>query len=195
MQAPDRSEMVRPAVAQYLEPAPTMYKAIRTDLQQTMDDLNALGYFPAKYKQSCQDLTEMCQRFESIALKEISNVYVSPADAKYLANIDQVMERISPPVAGTVHMDSDEVVDKSGRYVGGTNLCLGRAGEVFIVLRTIRGATLCRGPMYTYYEVPGGPMKPESWARKLDFGLVRSPIWTANFDVMQQVEQTSTGGK
>jgi hypothetical protein len=194
-QPPDRNNMFRPAVAQYLEPAPTMYKAIRTGIQQTVDELNALGYFPAKYKQPCQDLTDLCQRFESIALREVSNLYVSPVDARYLANIDQTMEKISPPVAGTVHLDSDEVVDKTGRYVGGTNLCLGRAGEVFIVLRTIRGATLCRGPMYTYYEVPGGPLKPEHWARRLDLGLVRSPQWTANFDVVQPVEQTSAISK
>ncbi len=191
----DPNTTIRPAVAQYLEPAPTMYKSIRTSMQQAIDELNALDCFPAKYKQPCQELVDLCQRFESIALREINSLYASPADARFLGNIDQVLDKISSPVAGTLHLDSNEVVDRSGHYVGGTNLCLGRPGELFILLRTIRGSTLCRGAQYTYYEVPGGPMKPESWARKLDLGLVRAPLWAANFDIIQPNEHSSAPEK
>jgi hypothetical protein len=177
--------MFRPAVTHYLEPAPQMYKALRLSMQQQIDDLSAIGYFPEKYRAQALIFTELCQRLETIAEKEISNQYVSPADAHFLGDIDTVLEKISPPVASTLFLDSDSAVDKTGQAIGGANLCLGRPGQLFILIRSVGRTTLSRGAVYTYFELAGGPLKKEHWARKLEYSLVRSPAWTAEFNVIQ----------
>ncbi|MDR3615691.1 MAG: DUF3160 domain-containing protein [Candidatus Obscuribacterales bacterium] len=181
--------MLRPAVAHYLEPAPQMYKAMRLSMQQQIDDLSAIGYFPEKYRQQAVTFTELCQRLETIAEKEVTNQYVSPPDAHYLGDIDTVLEKISSPVASTLFLDSDTAVDKTGQAIGGANLCLGRPGQLFILMRSLGHTTLSRGAVYTYFELAGGPLKKEHWARKLEYSLVRSPNWTAEFDVIQSDAQ------
>jgi hypothetical protein len=183
--------MLRPAVAHYLDPAPQMYKAMRLSMQQQIDDLSAIGYFPEKYRQKALIFTELCQRLETIAEKEISNQYVSPPDAHFLADIDTVLEKISPPLASTLFLDSDSAVDKTGQAIGGANLCLGRPGQLFILMRSLGHTTLSRGAVYTYFELAGGPLKKEHWARKLEYSLVRSPNWTAEFDVIQSDAQVT----
>ncbi len=185
----DSANMTRPAIAHYLEPAPALYKSIRIRLQQTVDELKTLGYFPSRYTKDVETLSALCQRFESIAQKEISNLYVSPADTRFLGAIDQELDKLSPPLAGTLYLDSDTQVDKSGHQVGGANLCLGHPGQIFILLRTFRGSTLCRGAVYTYYELRGGPITAEAWQHKLNLALVHSPKWTAEFDLIQSPQE------
>lgn len=177
--------MLRPAVAHYLEPAAPMYKAMRVSMQQQIDDLTAIGYFPERYRQQALAFTEMCQRFEAIAEKEVSNQYVSPPDAHYLGDIDMIFDKFSSPLASTLFLDSDTAVDKTGQAIGGANLCLGRPGQLFILMRSLGHTTLSRGAVYTYFELAGGPLKKEHWARKLEYSLARSPNWTAEFDIIQ----------
>lgn len=66
------------------------------------------------------------------------------------------------------------------------NLVLGKPGLVLMVCQTSHGPMLVRGGVYTLYEVGGGPMRGEHLKRKLDFGLLRPPIWAQTFDVVQE---------
>ena len=44
---------------------------------------------------------------------------------------------------------------------------------------------LCRGGVYTYYEVPGKPIKPEHWQRKMEYSLLKPPEWAYDYDLVQ----------
>ncbi|HMO22462.1 MAG TPA: hypothetical protein PKC98_16000, partial [Candidatus Melainabacteria bacterium] len=58
-----------------------------------------------------------------------------------------------------------------------------------------QGATLCRGPVYTVYEVAGGPYPLRHWQRKIQFDLLQPPIWARLFDFIQSrpVPKTKPG--
>jgi hypothetical protein len=175
-------------VANYLEPAPVLYKSIHTKMQQTLDELNSLEYLPARYKATSENMITLSKHLEDIARKELSNNFVSPPDSRFLSSIDQELDRFPCATQGTMHLGSDTVTDKSGKIVSGANLCIGRPGLVFMLLKIGRGQTLSRGAMYTYYEVPGGPLKPEHWERKLQFATIQPPRWTADFEVQQPIQ-------
>jgi hypothetical protein len=66
------------------------------------------------------------------------------------------------------------------------NLVLGRPGLVLMLCQTSQGAMLVRGGLYTYYELSGSPLRAEHIKRKLQFDLLRPPIWARTFDVIQE---------
>ncbi|MBX9692802.1 MAG: hypothetical protein K2Z81_10490, partial [Cyanobacteria bacterium] len=76
--------------------------------------------------------------------------------------------------------EAPEVTTKSGITLG-----TGRAGQLYILCPTTQGPMLCRGSVYTYYEMPGGPIAPVHWERKLQYGLLRAPEWARRFDIAQ----------
>ena len=177
------------AVSNYLEPAPNLFKSVRLKLQQMVDDLASIDYLPAQKKQSAQDLISLCQKLEEISRKEVTNNFVSAQDSRFLGDIDQVLDNFPAPTQGVFHIDSDSITDKSGKITSGANLCIGKPGIIFMLLRLGRKETLCRGAVYTYYEVAGGPLKPEHWDRKLQYTMSLPPRWTADFEVQQATAQ------
>ncbi|MBX9950320.1 MAG: hypothetical protein K2Y39_14220, partial [Candidatus Obscuribacterales bacterium] len=72
------------------------------------------------------------------------------------------------------------------RQLKAANLVLGKPGLVLMVCQTSQGAMLVRGGVYTYYEVSGAPMRTEHLKRKLQFDLLRPPVWARTFDVVQE---------
>jgi hypothetical protein len=72
------------------------------------------------------------------------------------------------------------------RQLKSANLVLGRPGLVLMLCQTSQGAMLVRGGVYTYYEVSGAPMRAEHLKRKLQFDLLRPPVWARTFDVIQE---------
>lgn len=185
--APPAEQTQKRPVSHYLEPMPELYKSLAARLQKTTDDLTAKGIFPARFSESVQTYLAMCRRLATIAEREVTNMYVSRSDSDYLAQIDLTMEKFSPPTAGTLHLNCDLTADT---HVGGDNLCLGGPGLLFVLIHTARGLTLGRGAVFTYYEAPGEVITPTHWSRKLQYGMVLPPAWTADFDVMQGEPQT-----
>ena len=72
------------------------------------------------------------------------------------------------------------------RQLKAANLVLGKPGLVLMLCQTSQGAMLVRGGVYTYYEVSGAPMRTEHLKRKLQFDLLRPPVWARTFDVVQE---------
>lgn len=72
------------------------------------------------------------------------------------------------------------------RQLKAANLVLGKPGLVLMLCQTSQGAMLVRGGVYTYYEVSGTPMRAEHLKRKLQYDLLRPPIWARTFDVVQE---------
>jgi len=72
------------------------------------------------------------------------------------------------------------------RPLKSANLILGKPGLVLMVCQTSQGPMLVRGGVYTFYEVSGMPLRAEHLKRKLQFDLLRPPIWTRTFDVVQE---------
>ena len=72
------------------------------------------------------------------------------------------------------------------RQLKAANLVIGRPGLVLMLCQTSQGAMLVRGGVYTYYEVSGAPMRVEHLKRKLQFDLLRPPVWARTFDVVQE---------
>lgn len=66
------------------------------------------------------------------------------------------------------------------------NLVLGRPGLVLMLCQTSQGAMLVRGGVYTFYETSGAPMRAEHLKRKLQYDLLRPPVWARDFDVIQE---------
>ncbi len=55
-----------------------------------------------------------------------------------------------------------------------------------MLCQTSQGSMLVRGGVYTFYEVSGTPMRAEHLKRKLQYDLLRPPVWTRSFDVIQE---------
>ncbi|PZM80418.1 MAG: hypothetical protein DKT66_14240 [Candidatus Melainabacteria bacterium] len=72
------------------------------------------------------------------------------------------------------------------RQLKSANLVLGRPGLVLMLCQTSQGAMLVRGGVYTFYEVSGTPLRTEHLKRKLQFDLLRPPVWARTFDVIQE---------
>jgi hypothetical protein len=181
-----------PSVGHYLEPAPTLYRSLREKMQQMVNDLNAINFLPAKYKDATDTLLSLCLKFEDISRKEISNQYLSPQDAHFLSAIDEVLDKMYSRLPATIHLENNTILSSNGRQISGANLCLGRPGLLFVMLHLGRGDTLSRGAVYTGYEVAGGSIQPKRWERSLDNGMVRPPTWTAGFEVMQGADTGAT---
>ena len=173
-------------ITNYLDPSIFIYKNLRLKMQQTLDDLNSIDYLPAESKKMAQDYISLCLKLEEIAKKEISNHQVSREDSRWLGNIDEQLDKFPAPTEAVWHLESHTVLDKKGKNTSGANLCIGRPGEIFILLNIGRSKTLSRGAVYTYYEIAGGEIKPEMLEQKLSQGTVPMPTWTRDFEAHQE---------
>lgn len=88
------------------------------------------------------------------------------------------------PVAATAKQPAQDSIYK--RSLKSANLVLGKPGLVLMLCQTSQGAMLVRGGVYTFYEVSGTPMRAEHLKRKLQYDLLRPPIWARTFDVVQE---------
>lgn len=186
---------VKPATFHYLEPVPAVFRAIEADAKTLEDKLNALNYFPQRYKQRLDDFIRLANRLAQIADKEIAGQATTPVDFKLLAGIDYILDQISSPLAGSLSIVAPTKSPSPEPGGGGkptakmlksANFVLGRPGLVLMLCQTSQGAMLVRGGLYTFYEVSGSPMRNEHLKRKLQFDLFKPPIWTRTFDVVQE---------
>lgn len=174
----------------YLEPNLELFQRIKAHALQLLSQMEELGYSSEEYKERCQDFIRLCQRLESIAERELKGQPLLNIDKDLLGNIDSILEKISPHTEGTLYLNDGNKSQSDN--ASGATLGLGRPGLICVIMQTNNGAILCRGAVYTYYEVAGGPFKPEHWARKLDYGLLRPPFWTSEFDVVQPTRKTTS---
>lgn len=180
---------VRPATFHYLEPQPEVFRNIEADAKTLTERLNTLGYFPERYRQRLNDFMRLAQRLAQIADAELAGKATTPIDFKLLAGIDFILEQVASPLPGVLSISVGSPPPKSATdlkpITKGANLILGRPGLVLLLCQTTRGPMLVRGAVYTLYETLGPPLKPEHLKRKIEFGLLRPPIWAQNFDVIQ----------
>ncbi|RTL35596.1 MAG: DUF3160 domain-containing protein [Candidatus Melainabacteria bacterium] len=183
-----------PPLKHYVEPAPEAFRNMRTELQRLNIQMSGLGYSAKKYQQRIQDLTQLLERLETIATREINGLSPSPADATFLGQIDLALEKFSPPTAGSLFLDTGNVNENEprGSTASGATLALGHPAMLFIIFQSGRSLTVARGAMYSYHELPGGPIKPEHLERKMEFGFLSPPNWAEQFEVIQ--DQPAIGG-
>ncbi|MDX2106287.1 MAG: DUF3160 domain-containing protein [Candidatus Melainabacteria bacterium] len=170
----------------YLEPRPTVYKRMAEDCAILANELNKAGYFTESYKKRSEDFIKLFGRLATVATQELKAQPVTRNDFSILANIDQLLSQIDYPLSGCVYLGTQNEKENKGR---GVTLGLGDAGRLFTISSTTQGATLCRGGVYTYYEQFGGVVKPTHWSRKLEFKLLRPPVWATQFDIVQDMKQ------
>lgn len=179
-------KIVAPAF-HYLEPRPTVYKRMAEDCANLANELNKIGYFTESYKKRSEDFIKLFGRLATVATQELKNQPVTRNDFSILANIDQLLSQIDYPLPGCIYLGTQNDKENKGR---GVTLGLGDAGRLFTISSTTQGATLCRGGVYTFYEQFGGVVKPTHWSRKLEFKLLRPPVWAGQFDIVQDLKQT-----
>jgi len=172
---------------QYLEPCPDLYRKIAADSKALMQQLAGIECLPEGAKEKFLDFSRLSSRLAAVADRELSYQAISQVDMKLLADIDLVLDKVSQPLAGTIYLNNGE----AGK---GCNLGLGRAGFLHVLCRTTKGVMLCRGAVYTYYEVAGAAITPEHWERRLQYALVRPPDWTHDFDIVQEGSVVRTAG-
>ncbi len=202
--ATPKSREAKPADFHYLEPSPDVFRKISAECKRLFEELTALGYYPKRYAQRSQDFIRLCDRLAVIADREVTGYPMDPNDFRLLRDIDMVLEKVDFPIPGFIYLDTSGATKASQTpsvittkteptRVGGATIGIGRAGQLFVILNTNRGWSLGRGAVYTYYETAGGPFKPEHWARKLNFGLLRPPSWTSHFDVVVEGAPKTVG--
>jgi hypothetical protein len=170
---------IQPAAFQYLEPRADLYRKIAADADEFSQQLTTLQLMPEQAKSQFAEFSKLALRLAGIADRELGYRPVSEADMKLLAGIDLVLDKVSLPVQGTIYLNNGEAKGT------GCNLGLGRVGYLHVLCHTTKGTMLCRGPVYTYYEMPGASIKPEHWERNLEYAMVRPPDWTYEFDIVQ----------
>ncbi|HEY9787046.1 MAG TPA: DUF3160 domain-containing protein, partial [Candidatus Obscuribacterales bacterium] len=194
---------VKKATYHYLEPCVEIYKNIESDAQMLMGRLSASGYLSEEHKTRLNDFIRLTQRLRVISERELESAPLSQVDFGLLAGIDLVLERVVAPLASSLNISGGPSArenaaaaressaplappSSSSAARRGVNLILGRPGQVLMIFQTNQGAILGRGAVYTYYEQSGGPIKTEHLARKLNFGMLRPPAWTSDFDLVQE---------
>ncbi len=183
-----------PALKHYVEPAPEVFRNMRTEIQRLENQMTGLGYAPKKYDLRIQELVKLLQRLETIATREINGGSPLPADTAFLGQIDTMLDNFSPPTAGTLFLDTGITNENEpkGSVDSGASMALGHPAMLYIIFQTGRSLTVARGAMYSYHELHGGPIKPEHLERKMEFGFLTPPSWTEQFEVIQ--DQPVTGG-
>lgn len=183
-----------PPLKHYVEPVPEVFRNMRTELQRLNTQMTGLGYAPQKYQQRIHELTQLLERLETIATREVSGLAPAPPDAAFLGQIDLVLDKFSPPTAGSLFLDTGSINENEPR--GSTNtgvtLALAHPAMLFIIFQNGRSLTVARGALYSYHELQGGPIKPEHLERKMEFGFLTPPPWTDQFEVIQ--DQPPIGG-
>lgn len=199
--ADSRTATVPPAAFHYLDPRPAVYKAVADDCQDVLNELAKLGLAaPPAFKSRAEDFIRLYRRMEAIAEAEIKGAPPGKSDLQLLGNIDRILMPVDNSPVASLHFsrgrkeDREVKEDKEENRGGevkdqsraeGLSIGVGKPGRLFFICLTGKGATLCRGGLYNYYEVGGGPFKREHWLRKLDFGLLRPPIWASQFDFVR----------
>ena len=182
-QAPEASQ-ARPANFHYLEPRPVVFQMMSNDLSNVEQTLKKLSIFPEAYAKRLNDFRRLFGRLDSIATSEIDGKPIMKEDFSLLANIDRLLKPVDSPLPGTIFFNlgkSGETKEGEGATIG-----TGNAGQLYLICSTTQGATLCRGGVYTLFETGGGPYPMRHWLRKLNFDLLKSPIWTQPFDYFQK---------
>lgn len=211
--APSKQEKpMRAPRFHYLEPRVEIYKNLQLDCQNLVKQLTELGYMPQQYRPRSDDFLRLLKRLQAISELEIANEPLGMSDFHLLANIDRVLAPVDCPLSSYIYLNArkgaeDKSFDKDqaarvddradtsgmkGRKVStarrtGVTMGVGRAGKLYIICSTSRGAMLARGGCYTYYEIPDGPQKDEHWERKLTYGLLTPPYWTRKFTIVQDI--------
>ncbi len=176
---------IMPPAFHYLEPRPTVYKKMADDCIALANELNSQGYFPERYKKLSEDFIKLFGRLSTISVQELKAQPISRADFSLLANIDQILSQIDSPLPGCLYLGTQKDGESKGH---GVTLGLGQAGRLFVICSTTQGATLCRGGVFTYFEQFGGVVKQPHWMRKLEYRLLRPPIWASSFDIVQDLK-------
>ncbi len=195
----------------YLDPRPRVFLAMSEDCRSLMKQMDELGYLPPEYKARGDDYIKLLGRLNSIANREILGQPVSMDDFTLLENIGQILAAVDCPVgepffigegvkkvtpaalAATAPASAEQEEGGEGERErdqpalpkSGITLGTGRAGQLYILCPTTQGPMLCRGSVYTYYELPGAPPTRVHWERKLQYGLLRPPEWARRFDIEQ----------
>lgn len=171
----------------YLDPRPMVYHLMTRDLDDLEKSLTGLVIFPPRYKKRLEDFKRLYSRMESIARREIAGEPTSREDFNLLANIDLLLKPVDSPLPSSIYFNIGQAYGtkrEEGKGEGAT-IGIGRAGRLYIVCNTTQGATLGRGAVYTLYELGGGPYPLKHWMRKLQFDLLRPPIWARPYDYVQ----------
>ncbi len=169
-----RSGKAAAANFHYLEPSIGIYTKIAAFLSESSRELTRLNVMPESLRTKGDDFVRLTERLVKISEKELSSEALPLTDFRLLANIDQILPAISGPTSASIYTGS------------GASMGLGDPGALFILFNTDQGPYLSRGAVYSYYEVAGGPYKPQHWQRKKSFGFLRPPGWISQFNLVDE---------
>jgi hypothetical protein len=121
------------------------------------------------------DFVRLADRLAHISDAELAVQPITVADFNLLANIDKILSSLGSSTMGSVFMAG---------HGSGVSLAAGEPTAIYSIFNTDQGPYLCRGGLYSYYELTGGPFKKEHWARKKTYGFLRPPGWISRLDII-----------
>ncbi len=171
----------RIARGHYVDPCPEVYQKLQADALSLEKESVALGFSIGPHKTRLDDFVRLFQRLERVATDELTGKALSPADLNLLSGIDTILDKVDVPLPQVLPLEN------SGAASGGLNLAIGRPGQLYVILqnKTTNEWTLARGAVYTYYELPGGAILPETLVAKIDTAKVKPPFWAEKYDLIQ----------
>lgn len=178
----------RPSNFHYLEPRPLMYQIMEDDLNVTKNTLNKLEIFPEEYASRLDDFQRLYGRLALIAKREVEGMPIMRSDFSLLSNIDLLLNPVDSSLPSSIFFNLGQKKKAEGGE--GASIGIGNAGYLYMVCSTTQGATLCRGGVYTLFELAGGPFAKRHWDRKLKYDLLRPPIWARLFDYYRKKDTT-----
>lgn len=176
-----RSGKLAAANFHYLEPSIALYSKIAAFLSESMKELTRLNAMPESFRTKGDDFVRLTERLVKISEKELASEPLPLPDFRLLANIDQILPAISGPTSACIYTGS------------GASMGLGDPAALFILFNTDQGPYLSRGAVFSYYEVAGGPYKPQHWQRKKSFGFLRPPGWISQFNLVDEKKTDPPG--
>lgn len=159
----------------YLEPCPELFRKLSGFISVESAELTRLKCFPEDMRSRADDFVRLADRLAHISDAELAVQPITVADFNLLANIDKILSSLGSSTMGSVFMAG---------HGSGVSLAAGEPTALYAIFNTDQGPYLCRGALYSYYELTGGPFKKEHWARKKTYGFLRPPGWIARMDII-----------
>jgi Protein of unknown function (DUF3160) len=171
----------------YLEPNVDVFRQLDNDASRLETELTAVNYFPEKYKAKLAEFRRLFQRLLKIAETERKCEAISVVDRRLLADIDLVLDKVDVPLPAVLSFDGGKMDIPGTDITRGFNMAVGRPGLLYVILQDLKTAewSVCRGPVYTYYETPAPLMSQTMWQHKIEAGFATPPSWTSRFEFVQ----------
>lgn len=180
----------------YVEPNPELYGRLASLTRMTMDGLHGRGLLPEADAKLLTDLTQVLERLEQIAEKELAGEELSKEDDHWIEEFGAKLEGLTmaaadpedpnaPPGRSYIEsLDAAVVADVSTAPGRVLEVGVGRIFPIYVVVPVGGRLQVNKGGVFSHYEFvqqQSDRLNDEAWRAQLEKQAPPLPKWTESF--------------